>query len=59
MAGTQKVAVRLNLYNALNANTVIENSTLGSGFLRPRAIIAAPPRGGERDVHLLARLSAT
>jgi hypothetical protein len=48
--GTRKVAVRLDLHNALNANTVIQNQPRsGEEFLRPRAIIG--PR--------LAELSAT
>jgi hypothetical protein len=50
MGGTKKVAVRLDLHNALNANTVIENTPRsGPDFLQPRAIIG--PR--------LAEVSAT
>ncbi len=50
LAGTSRVAIRLDLHNALNANTVIENTPRsGPDFLQPRAIIG--PR--------LAELSAT
>jgi hypothetical protein len=50
LMGTQRVAVRLDLHNALNANTVIENTPRsGPDFLQPRAIIG--PR--------LAEISAT
>ena len=50
LTGTQKVAIRLDLHNALNANTVIENTPRsGPDFLQPRAIIG--PR--------LAEVSAT
>ena len=50
LTGTNKVSVRLDLYNALNANTVIENfPRSGPDFLRPLAIIG--PR--------LAEVSAT
>jgi len=50
IANTRKVSVRLDLHNALNANTVIENTPRsGADFLQPRAIIG--PR--------LAEISAT
>jgi hypothetical protein len=40
LAGTQKMAIRLDLHNALNANTVIQNqSRSGSSFLNPQAIV--------------------
>ena len=40
MGGTKKVAVRLDLHNALNSNTMIENTPRsGPEFLQPRAII--------------------
>jgi hypothetical protein len=40
LTGTNKVSVRLDLYNALNASTVIENfPRSGPDFLRPLAII--------------------
>ena len=42
----QKVAVRVNIFNALNANTVLSSSRLsGPTFLRPSAIL--PPRIAE------------
>ena len=41
-----RVAVRLNIYNALNANTALEVRTqAGEEFLRPRDIM--PPRLAE------------
>jgi hypothetical protein len=43
LTGAQKVAVRLNMYNALNKNTATEvRSRSGDEFLRPQAIM--PPR---------------
>ena len=43
---TQKVAVRVNLYNALNANTAtVIDPRSGASFLRPRNIL--PPRIAE------------
>ena len=40
------MALRLNLYNALNINTVLRATQLsGSSFLKPRTI--APPRVAE------------
>ena len=42
----QKMALRLNLYNALNINTVLTVTQLsGRNFLKPRTI--APPRIAE------------
>ena len=46
LAGANRVAIRLDLHNALNANTVIENTPRsGADFLQPRAIIG--PRVAE------------
>jgi hypothetical protein len=45
----QKMALRLNLYNALNVNTVLTVTQLsGRNFLRPRTIV--PPRVAEFGV---------
>ncbi len=47
--GRQKLAVRLNLYNALNINTVTSlNQQSGATFLGPTAIV--PPRTAEFNV---------
>jgi len=46
LAAAHRVAVRLNIYNALNANSALEVRTqAGDEFLRPRDIM--PPRLAE------------